>query len=190
MARIGILTLYATGHLNPSLALARGLQAAGHKPILFNLLDTSQTAAAAGVPLVSYGEFEYPAGSLTTTMQRTAELSGPAAFAHYVQRMVLFFRAGFREQPDLLRRAARHCCTHRPSRGRRGSPAANAQCSIAPQCHRHSAARPQLPQSRPACRRLDQETAAHRGSRPSHRAGAPLSAAIAVAGRASTRCRS
>ena len=101
MARIGILTLYATGHLTPSLTLARGLQAAGHSPILFNLPGTA--AAAADIPFVPYGESEYPAGSLQASLQRTAELSGPAAFAHYVERMVLFFAAGFRELPELLR---------------------------------------------------------------------------------------
>lgn len=101
MARIGIITLYATGHLNPSLVLARGLEAAGHTAVIFNLPDTAP--ACAGIRFVPYGEADFPTGSLKLTMQRTAELSGPAAFAHYVERMVLFFRAGFRELPALLR---------------------------------------------------------------------------------------
>lgn len=105
MARIGILTLYATGHVTPSLVLARALLQHGHQVIFFNLPDTEATATAAGVPFVVYGEAEYPSGSLLNVMQKTAELSGAAAFAHYVQRMVLLFQAGFRDLPERLRAA-------------------------------------------------------------------------------------
>lgn len=103
MARIGILTLYATGHINPSLALAKALQQRGHEPVFFNLPDIEATVTKAGILFVTYGEQAYPAGSLASTMQKSAELSGPAAFAHYVERMVLFFRAGFQELPALLK---------------------------------------------------------------------------------------
>ena len=105
MARIGLLTLYATGHLNPSLTLARALQRHGHEVVFFNLPDVAAQIEAGGCHAVSYGAEEYPSGSLAASMQKTAELSGPAAFAHYVQRMVTLFRAGFRDLPDLLRGA-------------------------------------------------------------------------------------
>lgn len=106
MARIGILTLYATGHLSPSLVLARALLAAGHRPVVFNLPDTEAAVRTSGVDFVPYGADAYPAGSLKLTMQRTAELAGPAAFAHYVERMVQFFAAGFRELPALIQAQA------------------------------------------------------------------------------------
>ena len=103
MARIGLLTLYATGHLNPSLTLARALKRHGHEVVFFNLPDVAAQIEAGGCRAVVYGAEEYPAGSLATSMQKTAELSGPAAFAHYVQRMVTLFRAAFRDLPDRLR---------------------------------------------------------------------------------------
>jgi zeaxanthin glucosyltransferase len=103
LARIGFLTLYATGHLNPSLTLARSLRKQGHEPVFFNIPDTALPITAAGFAFVPYGQTEYPPGSLKTTMQKTAELSGAAAFAHYVERMMLLFRTGFKELPDLLR---------------------------------------------------------------------------------------
>lgn len=103
MARIGVLTLYATGHLNPSLTLARSLGRHGHDVIFFNLPDVASQIEAGGCRLVVYGAEDYPAGSLAGSMQKTAELSGPAAFAHYVQRMVTLFRSGFRDLPELLR---------------------------------------------------------------------------------------
>ena len=102
MARIGILTLSATGHLTPSLVLARGLQEAGHIPLLLTLPDTASAASEADLPFLSYGTDDYPTGSLRLEMRQTAELSGPAAFAHYVERMKKFFRAGFRDLPGLL----------------------------------------------------------------------------------------
>jgi len=37
-------------------------------------------------------------------MPKIAELSGPAAFAYYVERMVLFFSTSFRHLPELIRR--------------------------------------------------------------------------------------
>lgn len=103
MARIGILTLYATGHLNPSLALAAALRERGHEPVFFNLPDTAPAVTRRGFRFVPFGEADYPTGTLAGTMQKSAELSGPAAFAQYVERMSLFFRASFRDLPALLK---------------------------------------------------------------------------------------
>jgi hypothetical protein len=47
MARIGILTLYAIGHLNPSITLARALQAEGDDLVFFNVLDTKSAITSA-----------------------------------------------------------------------------------------------------------------------------------------------
>ncbi len=106
MSRIGILTLYATGHLNPSIVLARTLEQQGHEVVFFNILDTSQTITAAGLRLVPFAEAEYPIGALKPTMKKVAELSGPAAFAYYVERMALFFKTSFRYLPALIQAEA------------------------------------------------------------------------------------
>jgi zeaxanthin glucosyltransferase len=104
LSRIGFITLYATGHLNPSIVLARTLQRESHEAVFFNILDTSHAVTSAGLRLVSFAEAEYPVGALKPTMQKIAELSGSAAFAYYVERMVLFFKTSFRDLPELIRR--------------------------------------------------------------------------------------
>jgi len=103
LARIGFLTLYATGHLNPSLTLARALQQQGHEPVFFNIPNVVSSITRAGVRCVSYGEAEYPAGSLKLTMEKAAGLAGPSAFANYLERMMLLFRTGFKHLPALMR---------------------------------------------------------------------------------------
>jgi zeaxanthin glucosyltransferase len=103
MSRIGILTLYATGHLNPSIVLAAALEKAGYKAVFFNVLDTVPAFTKAGLKVVTFAPAEYPAGALKPTMAKVAELSGPVAFAYYVERMALFFKTSFRDLPSLIR---------------------------------------------------------------------------------------
>jgi zeaxanthin glucosyltransferase len=104
LSRIGFITLYATGHLNPSIVLARALEQQGHEAVFFNIPDTGHAITSAGLRLVPFAEAEYPIGALKPTMQKIAELSGPATFAYYVERMVLFFSTSFRNLPELIRR--------------------------------------------------------------------------------------
>ncbi|HTF65588.1 MAG TPA: nucleotide disphospho-sugar-binding domain-containing protein [Edaphobacter sp.] len=104
MSRVGFITLYATGHLNPSIVLGRALEPQGHEVVFFNILDTSDAVISAGLRLVPFAETEYPTGALKPLMQKTGELSGQAAFTYYVERMVLFFSTSFRYLPELIRR--------------------------------------------------------------------------------------
>ncbi len=104
MARIGFISLYAPGHLNPSITLARALQETGHEPIFFNLLDTAHAISSAGIRFIRFGEAEYPRGALKTIFQKTGELSGTAAFGYYLERMALLFTTSFRYLPELIRR--------------------------------------------------------------------------------------
>jgi hypothetical protein len=53
--------------------------------VFFNILDTSQTITSAGLRFVPFAEAEYPLGALKPTMKKMAKLSGPAAFAYYVE---------------------------------------------------------------------------------------------------------
>ena len=104
MSRIGFITLSATGHLNPSIVLARALQRQGHQTVFFNVLDVGQAIISAGLGFVPFAEAEYPMGSLKPAFQKIGELSGAAAFAHYVERMVLLFSTSFQYLPELIRK--------------------------------------------------------------------------------------
>jgi UDP:flavonoid glycosyltransferase YjiC (YdhE family) len=64
LSRIGFITLYATGHLNPSIVLGRVFEQQGHEVVLFNILDTSVAIISAGPRLVPFAEAEYPVGAL------------------------------------------------------------------------------------------------------------------------------
>ena len=102
MARIGFIAHYATGHLDPSMSLARSLEKQGHEPIFFSLPDTSIRITGAGLAFRPYGEAAYPAGSLRVKLQKAAELTGEAAHAYYIERTMSLFHAGFEELPLLL----------------------------------------------------------------------------------------
>jgi zeaxanthin glucosyltransferase len=58
LSRIGFIALYATGHLNPSIVLARTLQQQGHEAVFFNILDTNHAITSSGLRLVSFAEAE------------------------------------------------------------------------------------------------------------------------------------
>lgn len=105
MPRIGFLSLYAPGHVHPSLALARGLQQKGYEVVFFNLPDVRPSAEGAGVPFVAFGEEVYPAGALNAVMKKTGELTGPEAMAYYVERMIRLMEASFSDLPERLRAA-------------------------------------------------------------------------------------
>jgi zeaxanthin glucosyltransferase len=106
LARIGFITLYATGHLNPSIALARALEQKGHEVVFFNVLDTIEAISSSSLRFVPFAQAEYPTGALKPSMTKMAELSGSAAFAYYVERMALFFQTSFRDLPDLIQNEA------------------------------------------------------------------------------------
>ena len=84
--------------------LARALERQGHKVVFFNILDTENAITSAGLRLVPFAEAEYPVDALKPTLQKIAELSGPAAFAYYVERMVVLFNSSFRYLPELIQR--------------------------------------------------------------------------------------
>ena len=102
LARIGFITLYATGHINPSIVFARALQKQGHEAVFFNIPDTEDAITSAGLRFVPFGESEFPLGALQSVFRKTAELSGSEAFAYYVERMVRLFTTSFRHLPELI----------------------------------------------------------------------------------------
>jgi MGT family glycosyltransferase len=102
LARIGFIAHYATGHLDPSISLARSLKKQGHESIFFSLPDTSARITDADLAFIPYGEAAYPAGSLKVKLRKAAELTGEAAHAYYIERTMSLFRAGFEDLPRLL----------------------------------------------------------------------------------------
>jgi hypothetical protein len=53
VSRIGFLTTYSPGHLNPSTVLGRALKQRNHEPVFFNILDSfnSRVVARSSLPL-------------------------------------------------------------------------------------------------------------------------------------------
>lgn len=105
MSRIAVLTLYATGHLNPSIVLGRALSRRGHDVTFFNVLDTSEAITSAGLGFVPFALEEFPSGAALEITLKIGDLSGTAAFKYYLERMSLLFRTSFEYLPELLRRA-------------------------------------------------------------------------------------
>src|SRR5258707_7025395 len=84
MARIGCFSYYGVGHVSPLLALARRLQARGHKLVFFQRPDLESRIRAARVPFAAYGEDDFPLGSLARELWDMSQLEGPAAFERVI----------------------------------------------------------------------------------------------------------
>lgn len=74
--KIGFISLTASGHLNPMTALARKVQARGNEVVFFGFPDSGPAVRAANLKFVSYGETEYPLGSIGKTLSGVAKLQG------------------------------------------------------------------------------------------------------------------
>ncbi len=103
MARIGFLSLYATGHLNPSMAFGKSLKERGHSVTFFNLPDVSRTIAEAGLDFVPFGLEEYPEGALQQSFEKMGKLHGAAGLQYFLERMITLAGAVFRDLPALIR---------------------------------------------------------------------------------------
>jgi zeaxanthin glucosyltransferase len=74
--KIGFVSLPLSGHLNPMTALARKLQSRGHEVVFFGVPDVGPFARAANLDFVSYGEKEYPIGSIAESWGEVAKMRG------------------------------------------------------------------------------------------------------------------
>jgi zeaxanthin glucosyltransferase len=66
--KIGFVSMPLTGHVNPMTALARRLQRRGHEIVFLGFPDTERSVLAAGLNFVSFGEEEFPVGSVAKAM--------------------------------------------------------------------------------------------------------------------------
>ena len=83
--RIGFVSFPISGHLNPMTALARKLQSHGHETLFFGVPDVEPIVRAAGLTFVSYGELEYPVGSLSKLWKPLAQLHGLEVMKYTVE---------------------------------------------------------------------------------------------------------
>jgi MGT family glycosyltransferase len=102
LAYIGFLSLYATGHLNPSLAFGKALRERGHTVTFFNLADTGHSIIESGLKFVPFGGQEYPMGALQQIFEKMGKLQGAAGFQYFLERMITLARASFRDLPGLI----------------------------------------------------------------------------------------
>jgi len=100
--KLGLLHLYATGHLNPSLALAAGLVDRGIEVIDFNILDNAEAIENAGVQFVPFGQQAMNFGYLAAVARTISSLSGEESLRYFGQRMALLELAAFEELPELI----------------------------------------------------------------------------------------
>jgi len=80
--KIGFVSMPLSGHLNPMTALARRLQARGNEVVFFGVPDVEPFARAAGLDFVSYGEAEYPVGSIDQLYSSVATKCGFEVVRH------------------------------------------------------------------------------------------------------------
>lgn len=102
MSRIGYLSLSATGHINPCMALAKAMQQRGHEAIFFNVIDRERIITERGFEFVPYGLVEYPIGSLAEIFEKIGKLKGAEGFQYFLERMLAQAKSVFRDLPDLI----------------------------------------------------------------------------------------
>ena len=82
--KIGFVSMPLSGHLNPMTALARRLQSRGNEVVFLGIPDVEPFARAAGLDFVSYGEREFPVGSIDKIWSSVAQLQGFEVVRHSV----------------------------------------------------------------------------------------------------------
>jgi zeaxanthin glucosyltransferase len=80
--KIGFVSMPLSGHLNPMTALARRLQSLGNEVVFFGFPDVEPFARAAGLDFVSYGEAEFPVGSIEKFYSSVATMRGFEVLRH------------------------------------------------------------------------------------------------------------
>jgi hypothetical protein len=80
--KIGFVSMPLSGHLNSMTALARKLRARGNEVVFFGVPDVEPFARGAGLDFVSYGETEYPSGSIEKIYGSVATMRGFEVVRH------------------------------------------------------------------------------------------------------------
>ncbi len=103
--KIAFVPVSAPGHLNPTTALARRLQARGHEVVLISMPDAEPSANAAGLPFVPFGAEDYPAGAMRKIVGEMSKLKGQDALEFTLREGAKMLRATYADLPRSLREA-------------------------------------------------------------------------------------
>jgi len=88
MAKIGLFTFPAMGHVNPMNALGRRLQGLGHTVVFIQLLDLKEPILAAGLDFIPLGSKECPPGTLKQRDSKLATMTGSQALKYLVEASI------------------------------------------------------------------------------------------------------
>lgn len=80
--KIGFASLPLSGHLNPMTSLARKLQSHGNDVVFFGVPDVGPIVRAAQLAFVSFGENQYPIGSMIEALAPLSKLHGLEALEY------------------------------------------------------------------------------------------------------------
>ncbi len=105
MAKFGVFCFPGTGHLNPMVALAHGLQRRGHEVVIFGIADTEAGVRGAGIEFRRIGAEDYPPGTLKRLDEQLARLKGIAALRFTLERVRHSTRMILRDGPEAVRSA-------------------------------------------------------------------------------------
>ena len=101
--RIAFSTLPASGHLNPTIALARTLRERGHEIFFLGVADCEPAVRAAGLEFRRFAERHFPAGSKREWEAKLSRLHGFAGLRFTRDRFVEIFEAVTGEAGAVLR---------------------------------------------------------------------------------------
>ena len=97
--KIGFVSLPASGHPNPTTALARKVEARGNEVVFIGFPETEAAIGAANLRFVPFCEREYPMGSVGKALGGVAKLHGLDVVRYTCREVV----------PGLLQAALEDC---------------------------------------------------------------------------------
>ena len=101
--KFAFVSLPVTGHLNPTLSLARAVADLGHEVVVFSVLDAQQRVLAKGLKFQAVGETPFPLGVTYEVEREMGQRTGEAALRYTFDLMSVITGAIIREVSDLLR---------------------------------------------------------------------------------------
>jgi zeaxanthin glucosyltransferase len=102
LMKIGFVSLYSPGHVNPMSAVARQLQSRNHDVVLISLPFVEPLARAANLAFIPFGEKDFPDHVNAEIFGRMSQLKGAEARRFGVEAIAKAAKVRWREVPKLL----------------------------------------------------------------------------------------